>query len=69
MYEKKYIAMFCEKLNPSLFEKRFDSLEEAEDWLCHESERARWGDVGTWLVDGKVPEHYILPKYKDVIAD
>ena len=69
MYEKKYIAMFCEKLNPSLFEKRFDSLEEAEDWLCHESERARWGDMGTWFVDGKVPEHYILPKYKDVIAD
>ena len=61
--------MFCEKLNPSLFEKRFDSLEEAEDWLCHESERARWGDMGTWFADGKVPEHYILPKYKDVIAN
>ena len=61
--------MFCEKLNPSLFEKRFDSLEEAEDWLCHESERARWGDVGTWFEDGKVPGHYILPKYKGVIAD
>ena len=69
MYEKKYLAMFCEKLNPSLFEKRFDSLEEAEDWLCHESERARWGDMGTWFADGKVPEHCILPKYKDVIAD
>ena len=69
MYEKKYIAMFCEKLNPSHFEKRFGSVDEAEDWLSRECEKARWGDLGTWYENGKVPEHYILPKYKDVIAD
>ena len=61
--------MFSEQLNPSHFEKRFDSVEEAESWLSRAMEQARWGDLATWLDDGMVPEHYILPKYKDVIAD
>ena len=46
-----------------------DGSDEAEDWLSRECEQAGWGDVGTWCENGKVLEHYILPKYKDVIAD
>ena len=60
--------MFCEKLNPDAFERVFNSVDEAEAWLRQSQDGSVWGELGTWNDDGCLPEHYILPKYKDVIA-
>ena len=60
--------MFCEQSNPEAFESVFDSVDAAEAWLKQSHTGSKWGKVGTWFDNGSLPEHYILPKYKDVIA-
>ena len=31
--------------------------------------KAEWKEFGGWNENGAIPQHYILPKYKDIVAD
>ena len=31
--------------------------------------KASWKSFGGWNISGCIPQHYILPKYKDIVAD
>ena len=46
-----------------------DSVEEAEQFLQDSYDKAGWKVLGGWNSSGCIPEHYILPKYKDIVAD
>ena len=69
LYEKKYIAAFSELAHPEHFERVFESVQQAEDHLRSEYDRAAWKVLGQYASNSKLPEHYMLPKYKDVIAE
>ena len=47
----------------------YDSVEEAEKFLRDSYNKAEWRGMGNWNDSGCIPEHYILPKYKDIVAD
>ena len=69
LYEKKYIATFSELAHPEHFERVFESVQQAEEHLRSEYDSAAWKVLGQYADKSKLPEHYTLPKYKDVIAD
>ena len=46
-----------------------DSVEEAEQFLQDSYDKAGWKVLGGWNSSGCIPEHSILPKYKDIVAD
>ena len=41
----------------------------AEKFLRDSYNKAEWRGLGSWNDTGCIPEHYILPKYKDIVAD
>ena len=45
------------------------SEEEAKQFLWTSYSGAVWRGFGGWNKNGAIPEHYILPKYKDIVAD
>ena len=60
---------FSELVDPAHFEQVYDSVEEAEQFLRDSYDKAGWKKLGGWNNSGCIPEHYILPKYKDNVAD
>ena len=60
---------FSELVDPAHFEQVYDSVEEAEQFLRDSYDKAGWKGMGGWNRSGCIPEHYILPKYKDIVAD
>ena len=60
---------FSELADPAHFEQVYDSVEEAEKFLRDSCYKAVWKGMGGWNSSGCIPEHYILPKYKDIVAD
>ena len=62
---------FSELVDPAHFEQVYDSVEEAEQFLrdsgCYD--KAGWKGMAGWNSSGCIPEHYILPKYKGIVAD
>ena len=55
--------------DPAHFERVYASVEEAEKFLNDSYAKAGWKGMGGWNSSGCIPEHYILPKYKDIVAD
>ena len=51
------------------FEHVYGSVEEAEKFLHDSCDKAGWKVLDGWNSSGCIPEHYILPKYKDIMAD
>ena len=47
----------------------YDLVEEAETFLRDSYDKAGWKGMGGWNSSGCIPEHYILLKYKDIVAD
>ena len=68
LYEQ-YVEAFSELVDPSNVEPVYASVEEAEQFLRDSCEKAGWKGLGSWNSSGCIPEHYILPKYKDIVAD
>ena len=60
---------FSEHVDPAHFERVYDSVEEPEQFLRDSYEKAGWKGLGSWNRSGCIPEHYILLKYKDIVAD
>lgn len=60
---------FCEKRDPGHFSKEFESEEACLLAMKSEYDGAEWKKFGGWKLEGRIPQHYILPKYKDIVAD
>ena len=62
---------FSELVDPAHFEQVhvYDSVEAAEKFLQDSYNKAGWRGMGSWNDSGCIPEHYILPKYNDIVAD
>ena len=69
LYEQKYVEAFSELVDPAHFEQVYDSVEMAEEFLRGSYNKAEWRGLGSWNDTGCIPEHYSLPKYKDIVAD
>ena len=69
LYKQKYVEAFSELVDPAHFEQVYDSVEMAEKFLRDSYNKAGWRGLGSWNDTGCIPEHYILPKYKDIVAD
>ena len=68
-YKEKYIAAFSEERDPTHFQQVYDTEEEAKQFLWTSYSEAVWKEFGGWNKNGAIPQHYILPKYKDIVAD
>ena len=70
-YKEKFTAAFSEESDPTHFQQVYDDEEEAKQflWTLSRYSRAVWKDFGGWNKNGAIPQHYILPKYKDMVAD
>jgi hypothetical protein len=69
LYESKYVETFCEEKDPGHFSREFESEEECLKTMKSEYNGATWSKLGDWKKAGRIPQHYILPKYKDIVAD
>ena len=71
MYKEKHIASFSEASGPIHFAKVYDTEDEAEQFLWDSYSKATisWRSFDGWNQFDCIPQHYILPKYKDIIAD
>ena len=69
LYKEKYIAAFSETSDPNHFVKVYDNEDEAVKFLWDSYNKASWKSFGGWNFEGCIPQHYILPKYKDIVAD
>jgi hypothetical protein len=69
LYKEKYIAAFSETSDPNHFVKVYDDEDEAVKFLWDSYNKASWKSFGGWNMSGCIPQHYILPKYKDIVAD
>ena len=67
-YKEKYIAAFSEERDSTHFQQVHDSKEEANQFLRTSHSQAVWKESGGWHENGAVPQHYVLPKYKDIVA-
>ena len=65
----KYVDAFSELVDPAHFEHVYDSVEEAEQFLRDSYDKAGWKKLGGWNNSGGIPEHSLLLKYKDIVAD
>ena len=68
LYEEKYKTTFCEELDPVHFSKEFDEVDECLECMKSEYDGAVWKKLGRWDHKGTIACHYILPKYKDIVA-
>ena len=63
------MAAFSKASDPTHFAKVYDSEDEARQFLWNSYTSASWKSFGGWNQFCCIPQHYILPKYKDIIAD
>ena len=63
-YKEKCIAAVSKESGPTHFQQ-----EEAKQFLWTLYSKAAWKEFGGWNGNGAIPQHYILPKYKDIVAD
>ena len=71
-YKEKYIAAFSEERLESdhtHFQQVNDTEEETKQFQWTSYSKAVWRKFGGWNENGAIPQHYILPKYKDIVAD
>ena len=68
-YKEKCIAAFSEERDPTHFQQVYDSKEEATLFLWTLYSPAVWKELGGWHGNCAIPQHYRLPKYKDIVAD
>ena len=68
-YKENYIAAFSEEGDPTHFQQVCASEEEVRQFLWTLYSQAVWKEFGGWNENGAIPQHYILPKYKNVVAD
>ena len=70
-YKEKYIAAFSEESDPTHFQQVHDSDEEANQFLWTSYPKAVhvWREFAGWNENGAIPQHYILPKYMDIVAE
>ena len=71
-YKEKSIAAFSEESDPTHVQQVYgtnDSKEEANQFLWTSYSKAVWREFGGCNENGAIPQHYILPKYKDIVAD
>ena len=70
VYKEKCIAAFSEESDPTHVQQVYDTEEEEKQFLWTSTcSSAVWKEFGGWNKNGAIPEHYILPKYKDAVAD
>ena len=70
-YKEKCIAAFSKESGPTHFQQVYDSEEEAKQFLWTLYSQAVWKEFGGWHENGAtvaIPQHYILPKYEDMVA-
>ena len=67
LYYEKYITTFGHEADPVHFEVRHDSEENALCAIKSEYKKASWSMMGK-IANGSIPQHYMLPKYKDIIV-
>ena len=60
---------FSERVDPAHVEQVYDSVPESVEEAKRSTNRAGWQEICSWNDSGCKPEHYILPKYKDIVAD
>ena len=72
-YKEKYLAAFSEESDPTHFQQVYDSEEEAKQFLWTSYSKAVhdivWREFGGLNENRDIHQHYILPKYKDIVAD
>ena len=66
-----WVHAFSELVDPAHFEQChvYDAMQEAEQFLRDSYGKAGWKEMGIWNHFGCIPEHYILHKYKGIVAD
>ena len=68
-YKEKYIAAFSEESDHTHFQQVYANEEDAKQFLWTSYSKAVWKEFGEWNKNGAIPQHYILPTYKDIVAD
>ena len=61
--------LLARQVSPVILPKVYDNEDEDEQFLWGSYSIATWKSFGGWNQFGCIPQHYILPKYKDIIAD
>ena len=66
---EKCIAAFSDTSDPDHLVNVYDNEDEAVEFLWDSYNKASWKSFGGWNMSGCIPQHYILPKYKDIVAE
>ena len=66
-YTEKYTAAFSEESGSTHFQQVHE--EKATQFLWTLYLKAGWKEFGGWNENGAIPQHCILLKYKDILAD
>jgi hypothetical protein len=69
LYEAKYLKTFCEEIDPGHFSCDFENEDDCLKAMKLAYNGGKWKTLGGWRERGQIPQHYILPKYKDIIAE
>ena len=69
MHKEKYSAAFSKANDPNHFAEVYDNEDEAVEFLWGSYNKVTWRSFSGWNLSGCIPQHYRLPKYKDIIAD
>ena len=69
MYNEKHVAAFSEASDPIHFANVYDTEDVAKQFLWDSCSKATWRSFGGWNKFGCIPQHYILHKYTDIVAD
>jgi hypothetical protein len=68
LYETKYTAAFSVESDPTHFSREFESADKCLECMSDEYAGGIWSGIGSFNPGGVIPMHYILPKYKDIVA-
>jgi hypothetical protein len=69
LYEAKYLKTFCEETDLGHFSCDFESEDDCLKAMKLAYSGGKWKTLGGWREHGQIPQHYILPKYKDTCID
>ena len=51
-----------------IFRRSLESEEACLLAMKSDYDKAKWNKLAAWKAGGSIPQHYILPKYKDIVA-
>ena len=56
-------------MTPIILPRYMMNEDEVVEFLWDSYNKATWKLFSGWNLSGCIPQHYIVPKYKDIIAD